>query len=453
MEGNFFVVIIAVWLIRKYLQTKTTLPQWDKYLLPLQRYSVFLFLANAIWRDKQYWTFESLWDLVLFFLVYFLYLHRSNRIARILMIAGIPLVSVLLAGDFLEFWTPHFYQKIRSYFGNAVSFGSLWLLAFGFGAANQHKALLKEQKKREAEEEQNKIVVNELESKVAERTAEITRQKDELEKTLSELRTTQAQLIQSEKLASLGELTAGIAHEIQNPLNFVNNFSELSVELLQELSDEIKAPIGGLGAELLADITQNLEKISLHGKRASSIVKGMLEHSRASTGVKELTDINALADEYLRLSYHGLRAKDKHGSTTRFNADFKVNFDEAMPKISVIPQDFGRVLLNIINNGFYAVQQKAKLGIEDYKPLVTVNTTMIENEIQIKIADNGAGMPESVKAKIFQPFFTTKPTGQGTGLGLSLAYDIVTKGHGGTIEVESVEGVGTTFTVKLSFNN
>ena len=269
-----------------------------------------------------------------------------------------------------------------------------------------------------------------------------------LENTLSKLKATQNQLIQKEKLASLGELTAGIAHEIQNPLNFVNNFSELSVDLVKDLKDELKKPdkdetyIG----ELFEDLSQNQEKINHHGKRASSIVKGMLEHSRSSTGVKEPTDINKLADEYLRLSYHGLRAKDNS-----FNADYSTDFDENLPKIEVIPQDIGRVLLNLMNNAFYAVNEKMKQNTEGvlYNPTVSVSTQQLDNQIIIKVKDNGVGMNEATKAKIFQPFFTTKPTGEGTGLGLSLAYDIVTKGHGGTLEVESTEGVGTTFTIKI----
>ena len=280
---------------------------------------------------------------------------------------------------------------------------------------------------------------------------EIGLQREKAEKALTELKATQNQLVQAEKMASLGELTAGIAHEIQNPLNFVNNFSEMSVELAQELNEEVEKEVidKDLVKEILSDLTQNQQKINHHGKRASSIVKGMLEHSRTSTGIKELTDINALADEYLRLSYHGLRAKDKNGSTPRFNADFKTNFDENLPKVEVIPQDFGRVLLNLINNAFYAVQQKNKLNLEGYKPLVNIETHLEEDEIVIKIQDNGSGMPDSVKAKIFQPFFTTKPTGEGTGLGLSLAYDIITKAHGGTLEVESKEGEGSEFTIKL----
>jgi two-component system, NtrC family, sensor kinase len=270
---------------------------------------------------------------------------------------------------------------------------------------------------------------------------------EEIQTTLSQLKATQAQLIQSEKLASLGELTAGIAHEIQNPLNFVNNFSELSVDLLEELKSPL-TPDGGIldgekiDMELLVDITQNLEKINHHGKRASSIVKGMLEHSRASTGAKELTDINALADEYLRLAYHGLRAKD-----SSFNSDFKTDFDENLPKIEVIPQDIGRVLLNLYNNAFYAVHQRAlnvgevePLNLPDvktYTPSVLVSTKHVDNQIIISVKDNGSGIPDNIKAKIFHPFFTTKPTGEGTGLGLSLAYDIVTKGHGGSLSVQS----------------
>ncbi len=272
--------------------------------------------------------------------------------------------------------------------------------------------------------EQNKV----LEVKVHERTTE-------LETSLDILKATQTQLIQSEKLASLGELTAGIAHEIQNPLNFVNNFSDLSVDLVKDLKDELKRLDKDevYVEELFVDLSQNQEKINHHGRRASNIVKGMLEHSRASTGAKELTDINKLAEEYLRLSYHGLRAKDKS-----FNVGFETDFDEKLPKIEVVSQDMGRVLLNLINNAFYAVnQRKQLLNDEKYIPSVSVITKQLENAIQIRVKDNGTGMPESVRAKVFQPFFTTKPTGQGTGLGLSLAYDIVVKGHGGSLEVES----------------
>jgi signal transduction histidine kinase len=277
-------------------------------------------------------------------------------------------------------------------------------------------------------------------------------------------------------MASLGELTAGIAHEIQNPLNFVNNFSEVSNELIDEMKDELEESsrqyaVGSrqlgeeklnLAKEIAGDIRQNLEKINHHGKRADAIVKGMLQHSRSSNGVMEPTDISALADEYLRLSYHGLRAKDKS-----FNANFKTEFDASLPKIKIIPQDIGRVLLNLINNAFYAVQVETQNSASlhqtsqnqpDYKPTVTVTTKNLGNIIEISVKDNGPGIPEEIKNKIFQPFFTTKPTGQGTGLGLSLSYDIV-KAHGGEIKVltKKNEGlpaitsvqVGTEFIIQL----
>jgi signal transduction histidine kinase/Tfp pilus assembly protein PilF len=270
-----------------------------------------------------------------------------------------------------------------------------------------------------------------------------------LENTLANLQATQKQLVQSEKMASLGELTAGIAHEIQNPLNFVNNFAEVNAELIDEL--ETEANKGNLEeVKLLAkDIKENETKINHHGKRADAIVKNMLQHSRQSSGQKEPTDINALCDEYLRLSYHGLRAKDKS-----FNADFETKFDAALAPIRVVPQDIGRVILNLINNAFYAVNERQKNEKDsEYKPRVTLTTKKQADQVVIEVADNGTGMPEQVKEKIFQPFFTTKPTGEGTGLGLSLSYDIVTKGHGGTMEVETTEGEGTEFVIMLPITN
>ncbi|MBK8517243.1 MAG: histidine kinase [Saprospiraceae bacterium] len=285
---------------------------------------------------------------------------------------------------------------------------------------------------------------------------EVTKQTAEIRKTLDNLKSTQAQLIQSEKMASLGELTAGIAHEIQNPLNFVNNFSEVSNELIDEMKTEFMKGDTEEGFAIADDIKQNLEKINLHGKRASDIVKGMLEHSRTSSGKKELTDINKLCDEYLRLAYHGLRAKDK-----TFNAEMVTHFDPYLPKIEVIPQDIGRVILNLITNAFYAVNERANLlnlakqssdaNLTDlaYGPKVTVTTHLTANsQILISVKDNGNGIPSHIKDKIFQPFFTTKPTGQGTGLGLSLAYDIV-KAHGGEMKVETKEVEGTEFIIQL----
>ncbi len=279
-----------------------------------------------------------------------------------------------------------------------------------------------------------------------------------LESTLANLKSTQTQLIQSEKMASLGELTAGIAHEIQNPLNFVNNFSEVSTELVDEMNEEIKNGNIEDATAIAADLKQNLEKINHHGKRAGDIVKGMLQHSRSSSGVKEPTDINALADEYLRLAYHGLRAKDKD-----FNANMKTDFDESIGTINIVQQDIGRVILNLITNAFYAVNEKAKTpqpttpqppkGGVSYEPTVSISTSSIQPPsggriVQIKVSDNGGGIPPKILDKVFQPFFTTKPTGQGTGLGLSLSYDIV-KAHGGELKVETKEGEGSTFIIQL----
>jgi two-component system NtrC family sensor kinase len=274
----------------------------------------------------------------------------------------------------------------------------------------------------------------------------LTQQKTKVESTLQELTATQAQLVQSEKMASLGELTAGIAHEIQNPLNFVNNFSEVSKELLEEMKTELNNGNAEDAKEIADDVIQNLEKINYHGKRADAIVKGMLQHSRSSSGKKEPTDINALADEYLRLTYHGLRAKDKS-----FNAAFETNFDEAIGKINIVPQDVGRVIMNLLTNAFYVVDEKKKSGVDGYEPTVTISTKKIDDKVFISVTDNGNGIPQNIVDKIFQPFFTTKPTGQGTGLGLSLSYDIL-KAHGGEIKVETKEEMGTTFIIQLPVN-
>jgi len=321
--------------------------------------------------------------------------------------------------------------------------------------------------------------------------------KQKIERTLHLLKNTQSQLIHAEKMASLGELTAGIAHEIQNPLNFVNNFSEVSVDLIDELNEEIEGGNTEEVKEISLDLKQNLEKISHHGKRASGIVKGMLEHSRAGDGKKEPTDINALADEYLRLAYHGFRAKDKNLPRRQagFNAEIKTDFDESLPKINVIPQDISRVLLNLFNNAFYACAERWQVSTAELSrstvadknritnddnhfdgsgrvhvaadadavqtrhalspanqpspPTVTLTTLNLGDKIEIRVQDNGNGIPEEIKDKIFQPFFTTKPTGQGTGLGLSMSYDIITKGHGGEIKVETRQSQGSEFIIVL----
>jgi len=257
-------------------------------------------------------------------------------------------------------------------------------------------------------------------------------------------------------MASLGELTAGIAHEIQNPLNFVNNFSDVSVDLVDEMNEEVDQGNTKEVKSIATDLKQNLEKIHHHGERASSIVKGMLEHSRAGNDKKHPTDINSMADEYLRLAYHGIRAKDKS-----FNADFKADLDENLPKVNVIGQDIARVVLNLINNAFYACAERSRreesaksfeasvMGDQNYKPEVTVMTKKFDDKVEINVQDNGSGIPDNVLKKIYQPFFTTKPSGEGTGLGLSLSYDIITKGHDGELKVETKENKGTNFMILL----
>jgi len=272
---------------------------------------------------------------------------------------------------------------------------------------------------------------------------EIDNQKILLEKTLEELKAAQSQLILRERMASLGELTTGIAHEIQNPLNFINNFSDVNKELVEELQIELNSGNTTEALSISNDIKENEEKINLHGKRADAIVKGMLQHSRTTAGQKEPTDINTLADEYLRLSYHGFRTKDKS-----FNATLFTDFDKNLKKINIVPQEIGRLFLNLFNNAFYTVIEKMKLKGDGYEPTISISTRKLNNNVQIKIKDNGMGVPKKIADKIFQPFFTTKPTGQGTGLGLSLSYDIV-KLHGGTIDLLTEEGVYTEFIIQL----
>ena len=268
--------------------------------------------------------------------------------------------------------------------------------------------------------------------------------KTKIEAAYVELKQTQQQLVHREKMASLGELTAGIAHEIQNPLNFVNNFSDINKEMLAELNEEIKKGNYEAVKSIATDIGDNEEKINHHGKRAEAIVKGMLQHSRSSSGQKEPTDINVLTNEYIRLAYHGMRAKDKS-----FNVKLDTTLDSSLEKIVIMPQEIGRVILNLVNNAFYAVNEKKKNYSSGYEPMVTVSTHRVGNNIEIRVKDNGTGIPQKITDKIFQPFFTTKGPGQGTGLGLSLAYDIITKGHGGELKVDSKEGEGSEFIIHL----
>ena len=438
-------------IVRSLLNRPRVLPRARPWLLLLWVPAVLGFAATAALRYINGQLND--WYLLFMFGVVaaVLWQVRSYRpAASMLWAIAIPALyrGILLGQALLGF---QFVASIDTYFKKAGGLSSIWFFAVMGVAFSQKKSLAKEQARRAEEEHQRQLVAArnaELERLVAERTATLTQQADELQTALAELRATQQQLIQSEKMASLGELTAGIAHEIQNPLNFVNNFADVSAELVAELETEQAGPTPdpGLEDELLADLRANLTRISQHGQRAASIVRGMLAHSRQSTGERQPTELNALADEYLRLAYHGLRAKDK-----TFNATLKTDFAALLPLVPVVPGDLGRVLLNLLTNAFYAVQKRQQCGVAGYVPTVGVATRRDGDEVEIRIRDNGTGIPEAVRAKIFQPFFTTKPTGEGTGLGLSLAHDIVVQGHGGTLTVDSQEGEFTEFAVRLPF--
>ncbi|MFD1470601.1 ATP-binding protein [Hymenobacter caeli] len=433
--------------LRRFLHLPGRLPYLSRLLGFIWVPGVALFLAGLAFHAGSGWLSEAYWLLVLASLGGVLLLVHDYRPARTLLVALGPyfLYSALTFG--LELVGSTWAKRYDDAFDTAQLFAVFWLVAFVFVARGQKKTLEQARLLREEEEKAKRLIEAqnaELERLVAERTAALTHQAEELRGALAELRTTQAQLIQAEKMASLGELTAGIAHEIQNPLNFVNNFSEVSTELLAELKEAQAAGDAEEVTALTDDLTQNLGKIAQHGQRAASIVRGMLEHSRASSGERAPTDVNALADEYLRLAYHGLRAKNKS-----FNAALETAFAPGLPPVEAVAGDLGRVLLNLFTNAFYAVQQRQRAGEPGYQPTVSVATRRVGGQVEIRVADNGTGMSEAVQAKIFQPFFTTKPTGEGTGLGLSLAHDIVAQGHGGTLTVESREGVGTAFRISL----
>ena len=427
----FLAAFLLVNRIKKSLKFSILYPKWQS-LLNVASWAPFIlfglaqaFLGNA--------ATSLLGAAALFGILYFIYNEPDFEPHRPFLVDHLPLVVVGFINGFAQLIAPNFYEKYESYFYFAIIVAYVWI--FGRLATTKKQS---EQLRVSAERRA------ELEQLVQERTAALSTQKDELQEIVRELKSTQNQLIQSEKMASLGELTAGIAHEIQNPLNFVNNFSDVSMELIDEMLEEIDKGDTGEAKAIAEDVKQNLEKIRHHGQRADGIVKGMLQHSRASSGQKEPTDINVLADEYFRLAYHGLRAKDKS-----FNSELVTHFDENLPKVNMVPQDIGRVLLNLFTNAFYAVQQKQKTAGADYKPTVEVSTSTEKKFIVVKVRDNGTGIPEHIKDKIMQPFFTTKPTGEGTGLGLSMSYDIVVKAHSGTISINTQEGNYTEFTVKI----
>lgn len=431
---EIFLYIAAFLLLKRLTKTIKLTPlslKWGN-MLNIASWMMWVFyIASAIILSSPWDTFLAI--LVLGGILFYLKEEEDFKPMRNHLATHYPLVAIAFLGALVELVNHKFYKEYDSYFEFAIVLGFAWPFA-----------RLANSKKQEEELRMVSMRNAELDQMVAERTAELTKQKDELQEAVKLLQATQQQLIQSEKLASLGELTAGIAHEIQNPLNFVNNFSEVSMELIDEMGEELEKGDTAEAMAIANDIKQNLEKIRHHGKRADGIVKGMLQHSRASSDVQEPTNISNLADEYFRLAYHGLRAKDK-----TFNSELVTNFDETLPAINIVPQDVGRVLLNMFNNAFYAVQQKQKTGLAGFKPIVEVSTKKVGDRIEIRVKDNGIGIPEEIKDKILQPFFTTKPTGGGTGLGLSLSYDIIVKAHGGEIDIDSVEGEYCTFIIKL----
>lgn len=452
-----FEPILAFFLIRyllKSLRKFSPHPEWERVLNMALYGTVALAIFQFIMHRLP--IIDWIWAILLLVIVYQIEKNPIFDFAKKIMYAVLPFILLDIFSDLLKLVESGTYNEIKNYIDFGFAVAITWMIASVIKSNKQQKALEAERNKTLAEEQKSKFIAakkDELEVLVNERTAELVKQKEELEHTIIELKETQAQLIQSEKMASLGELTAGIAHEIQNPLNFVNNFSEINTELLAEMKNELLTGSKEEAIAIADDIIENETKINHHGKRADSIVKGMLQHSRKSSGQKEPTDINALADEYLRLSYHGLRAKDKS-----FNATMETNFDETIGKINIIPQDIGRVFLNLFNNSFYTINEKEKAlkmqgGNIVYNPTVSVSTALVKlpgnvPAVEIKVWDNGNGIPQAVLDKVFQPFFTTKPTGEGTGLGLSLSYDIV-KAHGGDIKVETHENDGTQFIITL----
>jgi signal transduction histidine kinase len=455
MSTEFIIIILVVVYLRRALKAKLFIPEWHDKLQWLLYFSIGLIVAQAIIdnvRIPLHWAGM----IMLGSLLYLLNKNEKFKEAKFLVTAILPYLLIAFVVELIRLISIDFFNKWSSWIDAAQTFAVIWGVGTWIVTRRQRKELIKARQKAIEEEQNNKVISAmkaQLEVEVADRTAELRKQKEELEVTLDELKATQAQLIQSEKMASLGELTAGIAHEIQNPLNFVNNFSDVNRELLAEMKHEIN--VGNLteAKNIAKDIEDNEEKINFHGKRADAIVKSMLQHSRSSSGKKEPTDINALADEYLRLAYHGLRAKDKS-----FNAKFETDFDDSIGQINIVHQDIGRVLLNLINNAFYSVSEKQSQQIPGYEPTIRVTTKKTRDRsdpdsnrdrVEITVADNGNGVPKKVLDKIFQPFFTTKPTGLGTGLGLSLSYDIITRGHGGELKVETKEGEGAEFIIIL----
>ena len=465
--GSCFLAVTLF--VRAFLKTRQHYPKWDKLLLTLAGLMLLGVLLrttleqhmNKDWKGIptlfQNLFFTSLMTCLL--LSFFFFRKDKDRFTNLAVVAAVPAFfqwSVIYGiMNFYQFlylkngfmappWILWLYENSNIIELFCVGWFSIlfsWLLLQRYALVRKQLTLQALERERERNELVNQQK-EELERQVEARTAE-------LQRSIEDLKATQKQLIQSEKMASLGELTAGIAHEIQNPLNFINNFSELSAELVDDMGQELEQGNREEALKLGKDIKQNLEKVVFHGRRADSIVKGMLQHSRTSSGKKEPTDINALADEYLRLSYHGLRARDKS-----FNALMETRFDPSLEKVMAVPQDLGRVLLNLFTNAFYSIAEKKKKLADGYSPKLLVSTNKIKARengevIEIRVRDNGLGIPKKVLDKVYQPFFTTKPAGEGTGLGLSLSYEIITTGHQGSMEVDTVEGEYAEFIIRI----
>ncbi len=443
MQFNFFLITILLWYAKFKLDSKKLQPELDKKINLLVYGCIGILVLEGSFSQIVPYTFWLAQTLYIF--LFYLSLSKKHlQLTKPITYSALPLFIVNITEYIIEQTSLQLYTDWEEYIDMANLFAVFWLGILLFIDNRQRKSLEKARiiaAEKEKELQLTTKLKAELEVQVAERTAEIHQQKEALQKIVDELKSTQTQLVQQEKLASLGALTAGIAHEIKNPLNFVNNFSELSNELIKEFKSSNSEEERN---EILADLEINLQKINEHGKRADSIVKNMLQHSRSGAGEKQITDINQLCEEYLNLSFHGKRATDSN-----FNCEMVKNLDANLPRVNCVVQDISRVILNLINNAFDAVREREIEGkTPNYKPSVTITTQKINNTISISISDNGKGIPHHIQEKIFEPFFTTKPAGQGTGLGLSLSYDIV-KAHGGEMKLKTKEGEGSEFIISL----
>jgi len=446
----FLISLFMAFRMRKSLiQGEAAMLKWDKILTWIMVFSGVLVIVNSS-LNKPFLLLLAGYGLM-GWLFYTCWKEPEFSSQKTLLMSLAPLGFIFFVVDFTRTLAPGFFDDYKSFFETAKIIGFAWLIATIIMYNRQMKALKAERVIREKEAQENKITAArkaQLEILVRERTYELRLQNEKLKEALEELSAAQKQLIHSEKMASLGELTAGIAHEIQNPLNFVNNFAELNEELVDELLDAIVQNDFKEAETLALAIKDNEQKVAHHGKRADSIVKSMLQHSRGSGNARENIPLNALAEECIRLSYHGMRAKEKS-----FNAKMELILSDDVGMVEGVPGDISRVLLNICTNAFYAVLQRVRKGEKDYQPTIWLETGLENDHVWIKIRDNGGGIPAEVMDKIFQPFFTTKPTGEGTGLGLSMSFEIITKGHGGTINVESNEGEGAAFIITLPLSN